>query len=199
MSDICLTKICSKCNKEKPITEFYYNKTGKDQLTSRCKDCYYDANSTYYHSSPKEKTRKQIWWEQNPNYMKGYTKNKRETDDLYNLSCNIRGLIHGAFSNNNYKKQSRTEEILGCTIPEFKIHLEYKFKPWMNWDNYGKYNGQLNYGWDIDHHIPMAFIYVLPENEREKAIYQLNHYRNLQPLCSYTNRYIKKDRFDWVD
>ena len=25
-------------------------------------------------------------------------------------------------------------------------------------------------------------------------IYKLNHYTNLQPLCSYTNRYIKKDR-----
>jgi hypothetical protein len=25
----------------------------------------------------------------------------------------------------------------------------------MNWGNYGKYNGEINYGWDIDHIIPL--------------------------------------------
>lgn len=28
----------------------------------------------------------------------------------------------------------------------------------MNWDNYGLYNGELNYGWDIDHIIPLSSI-----------------------------------------
>ena len=58
----------------------------------------------------------------------------------------------------------------------------------MTWDNYGLYNGQFKYGWDIDHIIPSSS--VLTENE----IIQLNHYTNLQPLCSHTNRDIKKDR-----
>ena len=26
----------------------------------------------------------------------------------------------------------------------------------MNWENYGLYNGELNYGWDIDHIIPIS-------------------------------------------
>jgi hypothetical protein len=54
---------------------------------------------------------------------------------------------------------------------------------------YGKYNGELNYGWDIDHIIPLA------PAETEEDVIRLNHYTNLQPLCSYTNRYIKKDQF----
>jgi len=57
----------------------------------------------------------------------------------------------------------------------------------MNWNNRGLYNGELNYGWDIDHIIPLS------SAENEEDLYKLSHYTNLQPLCSYTNRYIKRD------
>lgn len=70
---------------------------------------------------------------------------------------------------------------------EFKSYLESKFETWMNWENRGLYNGELNYGWDIDHIIPLS------SAKTEDDIIKLNHYSNLQPLCSYTNRYIKKD------
>ena len=58
----------------------------------------------------------------------------------------------------------------------------------MNWENYGLYNGELNYGWDIDHIIPNSS--ALTEDEFIK----LNHYTNLQPLCSKVNRHIKRDK-----
>ena len=73
---------------------------------------------------------------------------------------------------------------------DVKKYLESKFEPWMNWENYGLYNGELNYGWDIDHIIPIS------STKTEEEVYRLNYYTNLQPLCSYTNRYIKKDKFD---
>jgi hypothetical protein len=57
----------------------------------------------------------------------------------------------------------------------------------MTWENRGLYNGELNYGWDIDHIIPLSSAIT------EDDVYKLNHHKNLQPLCSYTNRYIKKD------
>ena len=56
----------------------------------------------------------------------------------------------------------------------------------MNWENYGKYNGEISYGWDIDHIIPIS------QAKTEGEIVKLNHYTNLQPLCGYTNRHIKK-------
>ena len=53
--------------------------------------------------------------------------------------------------------------------------------------NRGLYNGELNYGWDIDHIIPISSAIT------EEDIIRLNHYTNLQPLCAYINRVIKKD------
>jgi hypothetical protein len=58
----------------------------------------------------------------------------------------------------------------------------------MNFENYGKYNGELNYGWDIDHIIPSSSAIS------EEEIIKLNHFSNLQPLCSKINRDIKKDK-----
>jgi len=57
----------------------------------------------------------------------------------------------------------------------------------MSWDNYGEYNGELNYGWDLDHIIPLSLVTT------EEELLQLCHFKNQQPLCSFTNRYIKKD------
>ena len=59
----------------------------------------------------------------------------------------------------------------------------------MNWENKGLYNGDLNYGWDIDHIIPISSAFT------EVEILKLNHYTNLQPLCSKINRDIKKNKF----
>lgn len=60
----------------------------------------------------------------------------------------------------------------------------------MSWDNYGIYDGKLNSGWDIDHIIPLS------SANTEEELIKLNHYSNLQPLCSMTNRYIKKDNIN---
>ena len=84
-----------------------------------------------------------------------------------------------------YKKNLKTEIIVGCSFEELKLYLESKFETWMNWDNYGLYNGKLNYGWDIDHIIPLCSAL------KEEDVIKLNHYTNLQPLCSKVNRDIK--------
>ena len=86
---------------------------------------------------------------------------------------------------------NKTIEILGCSYEDFRIYIESKFECWMTWENHGIYNGELNYGWDIDHIIPLSSV------ETEEDIIRLNHYTNLQPLCSYTNRYIKRNRLDY--
>ena len=116
-----------------------------------------------------------------------YYKRKRETNPLFKTTENIRRMIQLAVKKNGFTKKSKTHQILGCSVEEFRQHLENQFEPWMTWDNYGKYNGQLNFGWDIDHIIPLATI------ETEEDVIRLNHYTNLKPLCSKFNRDIKRD------
>jgi hypothetical protein len=117
-----------------------------------------------------------------------YRKTRELNDYLYKLKNRIRSLIGNSMKRNGYKKNTKTHKILGCTFEEFKQHLENQFEPWMNWDNYGKYNGELNYGWDIDHKIPCSSALT------EVELLQLNHYTNLKPLCSKINRDIKRGK-----
>ena len=97
-------------------------------------------------------------------------------------------MVRYSFKSKRFKKNDRSLDILGCDIIFFVSYIESKFEPWMTWENWGKYNGELNYGWDIDHIIPLS------SAKTEDDIIRLNHYTNLQPLCSYTNRHIKRDK-----
>jgi len=121
-----------------------------------------------------------------------YNKKRKENDPLFKLVANIRSLIYNSINRQGYKKSSKSQEIIGCSFEEFKLHLESKFESWMTWENYGKYNGELNYGWDIDHIIPTS------STTSEDGIVKLNHYTNLQPLCSKVNRDIKINKVDYV-
>jgi hypothetical protein len=125
-------------------------------------------------------------------YQNSYFKTKKNNDPLFKLSCNLRVLINVYLKNKGYKKQSKTEQILGCPFNEFKLYLENKFESWMTWENYGKYNGELNHGWDIDHTTPCS------SAKSEEELLKLNHFSNLQPLCSKINRDIKKNDLNYV-
>ena len=114
-------------------------------------------------------------------------KQKYKTDSLYKLTQLIKSGVKNTLKIKNYIKKYKTCEILSCTYIDFKNHLESKFESWMTWDNHGLYNGELNYGWDIDHITPLS------SAKTEDELLKLFHHTNLQPLCSYTNRNIKRN------
>ena len=62
----------------------------------------------------------------------------------------------------------------------------------MTWENRGKYNGEFEHGWDLDHIIPIS------SGNTEEEILKLNHFTNFSPLCSKVNRDIKKDRIEII-
>jgi len=157
-------------NKEK-LKEYYKN--NKEKIKINGKE-YYQNNKNKINDNKNE-----------------YQKNKRKVNPLFKLSTNIRILITNMIKVKGYKKNIKTETILGCSFDEFKLHLESKFQHWMSWDNYGNPKDgllELNKSWDIDHIVPLS------SAKTEEEIIKLNHYDNLQPLCSYTNRYIKRDK-----
>ena len=152
----------------------------KEEITAR-KKAYYEANKI------KLSIKQQEWREANKEKLRNYHKEKYTTDILYKLKTNVKNLIGNSIRLANFTKLSRTEQILGCSYADFKAYLESKFEPWMNWQNRGLYNGTEGYGWDIDHKLPLSSATC------EADVLKLNHYTNLQPLCSYKNRYIKRN------
>jgi hypothetical protein len=162
-----------------------YNKKYREENLDSLKEYnsnYYQENKDIFLDRAKEYVLNNK--ESYQNYQKEYRIKRLASDELFRLSKNIRTLIKKSFS---IKNNTKTEYIIGCSIINFKIYLESKFEDWMNWDNWGLYNGELNYGWDIDHIIPLS------SGKSEEEIIKLSHFSNLQPLCSKVNRYIKRD------
>lgn len=206
-----MVKICIVCEKEKELNEFDKKEKSLDGHRNQCKKCLYvKRNERFQLLSDEEKEQirirknelKRKYWKNNiedPEFKLRQKKRRRENhlkrmeEPLYKLkvsfSRRLNKLLKRVECDRSTNKPYYLDK-LGCSFEEFKIYLESKFEDWMTWENYGKYNGQLNYGWDIDHIIPLSK--AITENE----IYNLSHYMNLQPLCSRTNRDIKKDKIE---
>ncbi len=214
------TKKCVRCQKNKALCEYRKCKNNKDGYKGTCKKCLKDDDLTYrkknneeikarakaYRDTNKEslnKTKKE-WRKNNPEKAKQWRKNNPErVKELARLSAknfrknnkvkvNLRNSIRQILKKKGFTKKSKTVEILGCTFEEFKEHLESKFESWMNWGNYGDPKDgiyEVNKTWDIDHIIPLS------SAKTEEDIIKLNRYTNLQPLCSYFNRFIKSDKY----
>ena len=183
-------------NKDK-ISELHkkYQKENKEKL--RFKRLNWEGEN-----KSKIKEYQKIWRNENKEYILNYSKKYRnenrnkineyfnikyKNNPIFKLKQNIRNRIRQTIKQNRFTKKSKTYQILGCSYEEFKTYLESKFEPWMTWDNYGLYNGELNYGWDIDHIIPTSGA------KSEQELINLNHYTNLQPLCGKVNRDIKRN------
>ena len=199
---------CNKCNIDKDLIEFQKRSDTKSGYRTICKSCdreryklwrsvnkekckEYKSNYRYiYENSLKEKVYNKNYSIKEDSKLSRLKRHKEryENDNIYRIKRVLKSLIGQSIRCNGYKKESKTVIILGCSIEEFKIYLESKFEYWMSWENYGKYNGELDYGWDIDHKIPSS------SAKTEEKILELNHYTNLQPLCSKINRDIKKDK-----
>lgn len=191
---------CKKCIKNKSKKRYDLN---REQLLNEKKD-YYKKNTELIIDKRKEyvKNNKELVKECNRiSNKKYYDKNKYDiilkngirrkerykNDFIFKFKCDIRSIVSKSFTNKGYKKKLRSEVILGCTLDTFKLYLESKFEDWMTWENKGLYNGEEGYGWDIDHIIPLSVA------KTEEDIINLNHFTNLQPLCSKINRDIKKN------
>ena len=115
-------------------------------------------------------------------YQREYYKIRKLVDPTFSLSIKVRSTIKNAFKHKGYKKNGKSAEILGCSFGFFREYIEEQFEEWMSWDNRGLYNGEENFGWDVDHIIPISHA------ESEEDVVRLSHYLNLRPLCSYKNR-----------
>jgi hypothetical protein len=76
-----------------------------------------------------------------------------------------------------HRKRSDILKYLGCSIEEFKAHIESQFKHGMTWDNWSKS------GWHLDHIIPLEKLDPSNDEDFKTAC----HYTNFQPMWASNN------------
>jgi len=101
-----------------------------------------------------------------------YVKGRRKIDPVFAAKSRIRNLISTSIKNGGFKKRSKSEAILGCSIVELMAIWGISSIP---------------DGFEIDHIVPMA------QAQSEEEAIKLNHHTNLQLLPAQEN-YNKRDR-----
>jgi hypothetical protein len=102
-------------------------------------------------------------------------KERYKTDPQFRMAVVLRKRIVMALKARGISKSKSLRELLGCSIPDLKAHLEKQFKPGMSWSNHGD--------WHIDHIRPCAAFNLALVAEQQVCF----HYSNLQPLWAEEN------------
>jgi len=162
-----------------------YYKDNKEAIIERARQYQLD-NKEYVAERSKQYrlANKEIIAERNKQYQKEnldavakygrrYKRERRKTDPLFRLRCNIGKSIRQSLINGGYSKKSRTHKILGCSYEEYYQHIESQFTEGMSWDVMSEIH--------IDHRLPVSAATT------EAELLALNHHRNLQPLWKSDN------------
>lgn len=194
---MCYCKYCDsyylpKTKKRKRITcgsrkctHKHFGIVNKDRYKKvrHCKECKVKVSKgKQYCKSCKEK-QKLIYLETNRIYHRREDIIKRNKERARNyilspeakIKKKIRSRVHNALK--YYKKCAYTEKLLGCSLDEFKEHIEKQFLPGMSWEN------NTRHGWHIDHIRPISSFDLSKPEEQLKAF----HYTNCQPLWAKDN------------
>jgi len=151
-------------NKERTKQYYQENKERRKQYREENKERINERKKQYYQEN-KERINERINERQ---------KQRRLTDPLYKIACNLRTRTRFAFQSKSYRKTSKTAEMLGVTYEIAFAHIERQFTKGMTWENHGE--------WHIDHIIPLA------SAQTESELIKLCHYTNLQPLWAKDNQ-----------
>lgn len=174
---------CKLCEKKK-AKEYYDDPiTGsriKEKITKWRKD-HPDYGKEWTTKNPEYQRE---WNSQNPDYLKDYhkehmpynlirRKERYHTEPEFRLMRLLRSSLRRYLKANN--EDNHSIDMLGCTLIEYRNHLEQQFLPEMNWGNHGDI-------WEIDHVLPLnSFDLTIEEN-----ILKCFHYTNTQPLFKTT-------------
>lgn len=187
-------------NKLHPEQHRAINKAYRERHPDKCRE----KSNLYYesHKTPEEKARRaerrRKWTKANPEKVRmtqaaWQVKNRekrrlqqkisiqrrKEEDPAYSVNARIRSVLKGRI----YKavklgqKSAHTMELLGCSMEQFKAHIESLWQPGMSWENYGFY------GWHLDHRTPVK-AFDLSDPEQQKKCFRRT---NFQPLWSEDN------------
>jgi len=119
-----IQKVCTKCDVEQPIDNYYYDKS-YERYCSQCKTC-----KQQYQSSNRD--------------IANSSRRLRMTNPHHKIRASLSTRISKALGR---KKTHLTMELIGCSIDFLKKWFEFQFPAYMSFDNYGTV-------WHIDHYMP---------------------------------------------
>lgn len=188
-----ISNICKACSAAKGKARYKSNTDSvlknRKEYYEKNKDAILRRNASYFERNKDEinKTRKQ-YVEKNREKItakKRETKRSRyQTDPVYRLKRNVCRAVHASITRNGYTKRSKTYEILGCTMDEFRLHIERQFTKGMTWEKVGS---EIH----IDHIVPLA------SAKTEEDVLALNHHTNLRP-CWADENIRKRDSIEFL-
>lgn len=182
-------KVCSKCNVEKHLKEFYTFTGMKDDKYPSCKACnkklrlerkdqikqYRDdtkVSTKLYQNKHRDRIRAQ--------HTKRHLERLKD-DPNYKLTCILRSRIIGALR--KHQKAGSAVKDLGCSIDCLKFWLEVQFYDNTKTGEKMCWNNHTKFGWHIDHIKPLASFDL---EDREQFL-QACHFSNLRPLWWFDN------------
>ena len=181
---------CAHCGVKKLSRRFAAETiAGKTFLRNVCKDCRAPGKRTSYQKSVSTRSGRKKRRTYNRKAMQRWVtvdpKNKLRQQVSRSINQSLARVSSG-------KNGGSCLNYLPFTMGELRTHLESIFEPWMNWNNWGKYdittwddNDQSTWTWNIDHIKPCSSFYYTSMNSRQfKACWSLS---NLRPLSSKQN------------
>jgi hypothetical protein len=168
--------MCKDCNKE-------YNIKNKKHIKEYNKNRYENNRSEIinkiktYHFNNKEKIKEytKIWFKDNKHHINEYNRKKYNSNIEFKIKLSLRNSLLKKLKYKNTEKIISSLDLLGCSVQDFKLHLEKQFLPEMNWENHGDI-------WEIDHIKPCASFNLIDINQQKECF----HYTNMQPLFKTT-------------
>jgi hypothetical protein len=125
--------------------------------------------------TPEGQQKKRMYYERyKPRITERYNERYR-TDPQFKIAVVLRKRVVLALKARGASKSKSLRDLLGCSIPHLKAHLEARFAEGMTWANHGE--------WHIDHIMPCAAFDLTREDEQHRCF----HYSNLQPLWAEEN------------
>ena len=182
-----VSKKCRTCGQEKNFGEFSRHRCAKYGHRLDCKECAAKEMRSRYLANPqraKEQARR--WRQHNPDKYrasKRATEKKLLKNPIYKLRSVLRKQLVEILKRKGVRKCESVLVLVGCSLAEFKTHIESHFKDGMTWKNYGLYTKKEPWKWNIDHVLPVDKFDLSLKSEREHCF----HFSNLRPLWGRDN------------
>lgn len=108
-----------------------------------------------------------------------WAKNKRDSNLSFRILGRLRNSLNSAIKFGGSKRSHSAAVLLGCSIEDFKKHIQSNFIDGMTWDNWGVGSGR----WHIDHIRPCASF----DFSKTKDQFSCFNFLNMRPLWSHLN------------